>query len=73
MILKKMSQDEFICYLSKLMNSSVEQLNQTYSASESQDFFTCAKIVAQLLETNDDESEKEKLNLVDAVALRMKK
>lgn len=54
-ILTHLSEDAFISYLSKLMNTSEEQLKQTYIAVEHQDFTTCAKIVAGSISIDDEE------------------
>jgi len=49
-ILPGMDEDDFIEYLAKIMNTSSEQLKETYIASDGISFKVCAEIMCGLLE-----------------------
>ncbi len=49
-----MKEDEFMSYLAKVMNTSDEQIRETYAASEREDFATvAAKLTMDIDETSD--------------------
>ncbi len=54
-----MKEDEFLQYLAKLMNTSEEQLKETYIASDNRGFVACAKLVSESFQDNISDSESE--------------
>lgn len=49
--LAQLSEDEFIEYLAKIMNTSSEQLKETYIATSGKSYKICAEMMFSLLET----------------------
>ncbi len=46
------NEEEFLEYLAKIMNTSTEQLKETYVASDGHTFQACARIVGGLIDSN---------------------
>ena len=59
-----MREEDFIEYLAKIMNTSAEQLKDTYIASDESSFKACAEIVHKMLETKNDDTNLDDSDLV---------